>query len=225
MSNPHFQKWRKWLDRIYQEQLQDLLINDHIFRQLNECIEPYIGATKGGELSRWMSQNYVAFAATAIRRLVEPPKTTWRSISLVILLSDVKANTHLVTRERRRRQYRRSNIPRKAATEFADEEFYELAGKSGVKVFPAQRIQRDIDVLKRKASKVKRLVDKVIAHTEEDRRKVPRVLFKDIDDAVIACRETYERYYLLLTARSFDASVLPCSFDVTDDLRKIWPVP
>jgi len=76
MSRPAnlFKKWSRWLDCIENDQLRDLLINRHVFHQLRECTTPYVGTHQGAELSEWMVQNYIAFAATAIRRMIEPPR-------------------------------------------------------------------------------------------------------------------------------------------------------
>jgi hypothetical protein len=66
-----YRKWAGWLRRIENEQLRDLIINRHFFKQLQECTAPHVGTYKGADISEWMVQNYVAFAATAIRRMTE----------------------------------------------------------------------------------------------------------------------------------------------------------
>src|SRR4051794_11478510 len=94
---PPFDKWQAWLDRIEHEQLIGLLINRHKFACLNEVVGPYVGSYQGADLHEWMTQNYVAFAATAIRRMMEKPHPRWESISLRILLEDLAANDSLLT--------------------------------------------------------------------------------------------------------------------------------
>ena len=84
-----YKKWSRWLDRILNEQLRDLLINRHIFKQFQGCTATYVGTYQGAELSEWMVQNYIAFATMAIRRMIERPKNSWKSISLGILLEDL----------------------------------------------------------------------------------------------------------------------------------------
>ena len=51
MSRTMFDKWRKWLDQIYRNQLHDLLVSQHIFHQFNECTKPYIGTRTVVELA------------------------------------------------------------------------------------------------------------------------------------------------------------------------------
>src|SRR5687768_14742871 len=88
-SNDLYRKWTDWLDRIENDQLLNLVINRHIFTQVREVAAPYVGQQQGAELLHWMVQNYIAFASTAIRRMIEAPNRKWRSISLVILLEDL----------------------------------------------------------------------------------------------------------------------------------------
>src|SRR5262245_8491069 len=118
MSAALFRKWRTWLERIEHEQLLDLLLNRRVFAQMNECAAPYVGTYKAADLNRWMTQNYVAFAATAIRRMMERSRNQWTSISLRILLDDMAANDSLLTRARYRRLYRGS-----VAEPLADRDF------------------------------------------------------------------------------------------------------
>ena len=213
-----FRKWRRWLQRIENDQLQDLLIDRHIFHQFRDCITPHVGSNRGADLASWMGQNYVAFAATAIRRMVEPPKTSWKSISLIILLTDLAANDSLLTRERFRGLYENS-----VAKPFADRDFATITGSKAATKMSAARINRDIRALKAASRKIKKLVDKVVAHTEADRRKVPRVQYGEIDKAIDLLEQTYRRYFLLLSGSCPNPIVPLDAFDVAPDLKRIWP--
>jgi hypothetical protein len=213
-----FGKWRRWLHRIENDQLQDLLINRHIFHQFRGCIAPHVGSDHGAELASWMGQNYVAFAATAVRRMVEPPKANWKSISLIILLTDLAANDSLLTRERFRGLYKNS-----VAERFADRDFATITGSETASKMSAARINRDIRALKAASKKIKTLVDKVVAHTEADRRKVPRVQYGEIDKAIDLLEATFKRYCLLLNGSCPNPIVPLDDFDVAEDLKRIWP--
>jgi hypothetical protein len=139
-----FDKWRRWLGRIYHDQLHGLLVSQHIFHQFGDCTKPHIGQYTAGELAEWMRQGYVAFAATAVRRMAEEPKSAWQSVSLVILLRDLAKHTDLLTRDRYRRLYRNSVVAR-----FADRFFAEFTGSRKATTMPIHRINRDIRALKR----------------------------------------------------------------------------
>jgi len=89
-------------------------------------------------------------------------------------------------------------------------------------VCPA-RIERDIAALKRAAGPVKRLVDKVVAHTEEDRRLVGKCRYSDLDEAIDLLEETFRRYRRLIHGSCPEPLGFLRDFNVTNDLRKIWP--
>jgi hypothetical protein len=219
-----FAKWRKWLRRIKKEQLSDLLINRHIFRQFcestkpyaGESTKPYAGQSRGAELAAWMEQCYVAYATTTVRRMTEEPKKTWQSISLSIFLDDLLKNRQLVTRD-----YFCSRHGRSPSRRYADAEFSKIAG-AGRPCLSEQTIKQDKRSLKKACDKVRKLVNKIIAHTENDRRKWPRVLYGDIDSAIDELNRVFDRYWYLLTATHPAHEPLD-DCDVTDDLQKLWP--
>ena len=87
----------------------------------------------------------------------------------------------------------------------------------------AARINRDIRALRAASRKIKKLVDKAIAHTEEDRRKVPRLQYGEIDQAIDLLEMTYRRYCLLLNGSCPNPIVPLDAFDVVQELKRIWP--
>lgn len=218
MSRALFRKWNGWLDRIEQEQLRDLLTNRHIFRQFQECTAPHVGTWRGAELSRWMVQNYLAFAATAVRRMVERPKKGWKSVSLRILLEDLAANDTALTRRRFRSLYEDS-----AALPQADRDFNGITRNKRAGHLTSARIKRDIAQLEAACRPVERLVNKVVAHTEADRRKLGRTSFPQIDGAIDLLQATFQRYSLLVRGRMCDEIVPLGDIDVRADMKRIWP--
>src|SRR4051812_25215272 len=138
-AQPPFDTWEDSLKRIEHEQLIGLLLSRHKFAQMNEVVEPYVGSYQGADLQQWMTQNYVAFAATAIRRMMERPHSRWESISLRILLEDLAENDLLLTRARYQDLYRGSGVEN-----MADRDFDRIARSSGAVYVPAGRIKQDI---------------------------------------------------------------------------------
>jgi hypothetical protein len=208
------------LDRILAEQLEPLLISRHIYRQLSDSLKNYEGTDKSGELAVWMQEGCVAFAATRIRCMIEEPrrKSSWKSISVVILLEELKTNHAALTRERLRRMYRG-----RVRVAFADRDFDRIAREKGATCISSTRIERDIAAIKRAASPVKRLVDKQVAHTEEDRRRVGKCKYSDLDSAIDLLEETFRRYRGLIYGSYPSPLVSLRDYDVGDDLSKIWP--
>lgn len=218
MGNALYKKWSGWLKRIEKEQLRDLLINRHIFKQFQECTAPHVRTYQGAELSEWMVQNYIAFTATAIRRMIEKPKKNWKSISLRILLEDLADNATVLTRQRYRNLYKNSVV-----LPFADRDFNKIAGNKKDSHVSKARIQRDIEEIVAACRPVERLVNKVVAHTEADRRKVGKIKHAQIDKATELLEATFQRYSLLVHGSVCDPLVPLKDIDVRADLKKIWP--
>ncbi|MEZ6073970.1 MAG: hypothetical protein R3C10_27740 [Pirellulales bacterium] len=217
MSTDRYRKWNRWLKRIEREQLHDLLVNRHIFKQLQECTAPYAGKYHGVGLFDWMVQNYVAFASTAIRRITERPKVRWSSISLRILLEDLADNDSVLTRQRFKSLYRNS-----VALRFADRDFNGIARSQSASHITASRIRRDINAITRICAPVERLTNKVVAHTEADRRKVGKIKYDQIDEAIDLIEVAFQRYSLLICGSICNPLVPLDDFDVRPELKKIW---
>jgi hypothetical protein len=233
---PQIRKWRRWLKRIEQDQLQDLLINQHFFHQFRDHITCQVGETEHAEFAEWIVQIHTAFVATAIRRIVEKPrpepklkphaeakptsqsKPKSKSISLRILLEDMAKNDIELTRERFLNHYRGS-----AARGFGDRDFNRITRKKGAPRLTASRISRDIKELERACKPVHRLVNKVVAHTEEDRRKIGRTRYGDFDKAIEKIVVTFQRYALLLNGKTSEPLVPVDDYDISDSLNILWP--
>ncbi|MCC6125549.1 MAG: hypothetical protein IT426_11345 [Pirellulales bacterium] len=238
MSNDLFCKWRGWLDRIRKEQLFDLLINQHIFKQLGQCTAAYVGTHQGAKLAEWMKQGYIAFSGTTVRRMLEKPpepakaifcnncgnqinKRTQKpneSISLVILMQDIKEHASVITREMFKERFKKDPLGT-----IADREFNKITRSKTAKVLLPEIVDSDIKELEEVAKPVRNLVNKVIAHTERDCSKVGKLNFKQLNDAIDALANAYKRYSILVRG-SYPNPLVPLdNFDVLDDLKKIWP--
>jgi hypothetical protein len=106
---------------------------------------------------------------------------------------------------------------------FADRVFGTITGNKAATLMSEARINRDIRALKAASNKIKKLVNKVVAHTAEDRRRVPRVQFREIDKAIDLLVATFRRYCLLLNGSCPNPIVRLDDFDVAQDLKKVWP--
>ncbi len=245
MSASLFRKWRGWLDRIYSDQLADLLVNQHIFRQLAECTQRYVGTRHSADLAYWMKQGYIAFAATAVRRMLDEPMKPLKpvrcekcghvmkrpkpndSVSLVALLRDLQQHAGLFTREWYRKRYLKRTVKESwqvdKLTTFADRDFGVITGRRGLQSLSADRIKQHIDTLVKVARPVRRLVNKAIAHTDADRRRIGRPKFNQLDAAIEVLASTFERYSLLIRGSCLSPLVDFDAYNVKGDLLKIWP--
>src|SRR5438034_11209875 len=69
-----FARLRRWLKRL-DEELFELRRQQRHFRALQNIWTLNMGKISRPEIGRWMAQGHVAFACSAIRRLVERPQT------------------------------------------------------------------------------------------------------------------------------------------------------
>ncbi len=99
--------WNEWLKRDKEHsiwtQIHSMLWNDAVFRSVNEArrlakATPRPTVAFNGPVARFVDQSYVATQLLAIRRLIEKDKRG-DTISLRRLIDDMKANSHLFTRE------------------------------------------------------------------------------------------------------------------------------
>jgi hypothetical protein len=237
MATP-LQRVRRLLQRMQQDQLEDLVVNRHIFQQFEEATKKHVGTDHSTELAEWMAQCYVGYASTAIRRMVEPPPTTPKpktcancghtlstpkpkpesSVSLVILLEELKKHPALLTRQRFLKMCKKGGP---VAERFADQWFDKIVEQQGAASVPTAVIDQDIATLKQQTKQVKRLVNKLVAHTEMDRRRIGTHRYGDLNSAVKVLSEVYRKYALLIEGKE---PTFPLDdFDVSEDFAKLWP--
>lgn len=104
---------------------------------------------------------------------------------------------------------------------FADQWFDKIAGKKGATEVATTGIDRDIKRVRRETKQVKRLVNKLIAHTERDRRRVGKHRYGNLNMAINALWSVFKKYALLI-----DGGALPApldDFDLSEDFSKLWP--
>ena len=222
-----FRKWEKWLDRLGRE-FVELMIQQRHFHELRALTEPYIGEDTGWELARSMAQGYLAFAVTAIRRIAEPAKNrpvpkNQEIISIPILLEDLKVRGGIVTRKRQRERYKRAMkaLPERISKSAADRAHNKVT--RGLSTLRPKVIETDLKSVKRAVGRISVLADKMFAHVERDRRRIPRrISFARIDEAIRRLYEISNRYSLCLFGRDLRIPDLELH-SIEKDLRKLWP--
>jgi hypothetical protein len=222
-----FKKWRTWRDRLRHEFLSLLVAQRH-FHELQFVIKSFIGTNTGAELARSMAHGYSAVAFTALRRIGEPvpkrPAPKWREIiSLPTLITEVQANADLVTRWHQRRRYKTAmqHLPARIYTEAADRAHDSVA--NGDEILRPASVQKDLSTIERTVRRLSKLTDKVYAHIERDRRRIPRHFpFAEVDTSIRILFQILRKYSLLLFGEEV---VLPDieEFSIIEDLRKVWP--
>jgi len=221
-----FRKWKNWRARLRFEFL-NLLVQQRHFHELEAITKPYIGSGRAWELARSMAQNYGAFAITSIRRLSEFPKAkTAKSreiVSLPTFLMDVQANAYLITRRHQRRRYKKAmrHFPEYIYVAAADRVHDAVA--NGKDILEPQCVESDLKLIRQTVRRISKLADKVYAHVERDRRRIPREFpFNEADPAIKILLAILRKYSLCLFGEEI---VLPeiDDYSIAEDLRKIWP--
>ena len=216
-TDPLFMEWRDSLVQIHDEQLRDLLANRHIFHQFRDSVNRHAGDLRVPELAEWMHQGYLAFACATVRKMAQQPKQGFNSVSLGILLDDLKNHHARLTRANFVQLYDQNSPARR----FADRDFDGVVGTPGCSSVPVAIIDKDIQDLKDITRPVKHLTDQVIVHTDLSRSKVTIPTYGQLDRAIDFLRDIFARYHLLLTARTY-APVPLDDHDVSRALARLW---
>jgi hypothetical protein len=119
--------WDVWLSTIHDE-LQGLLVNRHIFREVQGIIQANPKIQLASSFYQWMGNTYATAAVIGVRRQLDKDPN---SISFARLLSEVAANPQVISRERYVGFYK--TMPR----DLGDKDFDRLAGTGAAHIDPA----------------------------------------------------------------------------------------
>lgn len=208
------------LEAIQQRQLEDLLIHRHIFRQFADATQSYVGSQRSAVLSDWIAGNYVAFAVTAVRRIVDNRSDVH---SLMRFLHKLKKDCSPVSRQRMRQKFIDALPPSATniAIEKADELFDFGVGQSGLNVLTDAVIDADIAALKQASKQIAEAANCWIAHDSRS-PTVSSLSYGELNSAIDMLELIYSRYYALIMARKPTFSPLD-HYDCRDEFRRIWP--
>jgi hypothetical protein len=137
-------------------------------------------------------------------------------ISLRKLLDNLANHASLLTRERFLQLYSGSG-----AAKFADRDFDRIAGK-GFGSLTQAKIEADIAAMVSRVELVKRLTDKVIAHTEQNRAiiGIPPT-YGQLHRLVLWLVKLYAKYHLLIKGRAYSPPPLD-DYDLTEDFALLF---
>jgi hypothetical protein len=204
-------KWKRWFRKI-ESQVQELVYDDHLFRKSMEC------AMNGGRIGpnnsvyRWTIRAYGNLAAVGIRRVLDRNEATY---SLRVLLRKLANNPQVISR--------RSFVAGYASflKEKAHADFDALAGP-GAPHLPASIPQRDLRRLDRMEARIKRLVDKFIAHRDRKQRNWRHNTYQELRQAITELDELCRRYLLILFHTGRDSLLEGHITKIDGDCEKLW---
>ena len=208
-------KWRRWL-KIIGSDLGDLLTSQDIFNEIQKVFKANKQIQSPTLFYRWMNDNYATRITVGIRRLTDYDR---RTISLYRLIQNISENPTALSRA-----YFVSGYPQWMRDKgSADKDFDQFACRKS-KLLSKFKLERDMRRLTNETERLRKFVNKWIAHTDLRQRvqmhKIPN--YEDVADALKAVDKIYCKYILLLTrsgARTRKPEIVP---DWKEPLRHPW---
>jgi hypothetical protein len=213
------ERWRDWIEGRVRDTVLRLHQQRVVWDGMQEVITQNPDIPRYSVLWEYLFDTYTISQAAAIRRLAEIQE---RSASLAQLLEQLGAGNEAVTRA----WWLSGWATNWNQLDEGNRRFDALAGV-GAAEFPAQRAVDDLDELRQRAAKVKRFVDRYVAHIDRrglDLEDAPKL--RELHEAIDLICELYIRYHELLT-RWTDAQV-ELSLDISnwrDPLKLPWITP
>lgn len=176
-------RWKVWLPRLT-GQVMELYRQLSIYHEVVSVVKANPAALKPPVFFIWLRDNYVTAIAMGIRRQLD---CDYRSISLGRLLREVEHRPELISRRSYRAMMRRKGLSPVEADEM-------LRRRIGPKAFTAAIATRDIRRVERAEERIRKLVNKRIAHTgvQSALRKPPT--FQQIEHAVEEIDQIFVKY-------------------------------
>jgi len=185
-----FAKWNKWLDKIYAD-IQGLLVNRHIFREVQKTIQANPKIQIGSSFYEWMGNVYATAAVIGVRRQRDKDK---KSVSFARLLEEIQGVPEVISRERYIALYTDSVLP----MDFANRNFDKLIGHGCSHIDP-KMVENDLDLLIKKSKKLKNFVNKRIAHFNKSAFKNPPT-YAELDECLDYLEKLLKKYLSIFRA-------------------------
>jgi len=192
LSTKKEQEWISMLKQI-EKSTSDLLLNRLFFREFMSIVEANPQLPENNYFIVWMWENYLYNAAIGVRRFVD--KDT-RSVSLYLLLKDIKENNEILSRERYTALFKDTGFA--DDFDYINRGFDELVGEGKKHIEPAD-VEDDINKLIRRTEVLTTYVNKTVAHLDkENLETLPTI--KDLDDSIDLIVKLVQKYYAILHA-------------------------
>lgn len=195
-------KWVLILKQI-ENSVSKLLENRYFFREFMDIVEKNPNLPANNFFIVWIWENYLLNAATGVRRMVDKDK---RSVSLYLLLKDIKENPKILSRERYTELFKDGGLAKDYS--YINGCFDKLVGKGKSHIDPKD-VEKDIQLLlKIRADKLVTYVNKTIAHLDKNKiKKIPTI--KDLDDSLGLFEKLVKKYYAIFHAGGIKLLPIP----------------
>src|ERR1043166_3973606 len=186
-----------WVEKIADE-VGNALQQHYIFWQVQDMIRlnPQLQNARS-HFFQWMGEVFIASAAVAVRRQVDPDKD---SICLRRLIQEVKDYATIVTREHYLSLCNPSGSAEEWLLEMNEHTFDQWGGAGRPHVDPAMA-DADLNLLLTTCDKLQHYATKRVAHYDKNGVKPGKVpTFQDLEDAYKLIEQLTQKYCLMFTA-------------------------
>lgn len=206
-------KWRRWLGRL-SEDVSGLYRNLQIYKELIAIVRDNPKTLHPPAFFQWCRTNYIVAICIGIRRLSD---NDFRSISLRRLLEELLERHDVLTRT----SYRAFYWPKGLTSIDAYRDFDRKVGQ-GKQTIQKKTVRRDICKLKKTDDRIRRYVNKRLAHNAPlyEIRNIPT--YDDIENALEVFDELATKYYSLLTGAGLVSFYSTPNFDWRQVLKSPW---
>jgi hypothetical protein len=196
--------------------LSELFAKQEIFWDLQEVAKENKNVLAPGAFFDWMCQNHVVAVSVGIRSFVDQridSRSLWR------MLYEILEHRDSITRDFHVQMYARA-----PGLEYGHRTFDNVVGR-GRTTLRERDIRSDLRRIENASERVRRFVNKRIAHRTApgEMRRLPK--FNELDAALTALDEVLCKYNLLLTAQGMDTVKATRQYSWQDVLHAPWVLP
>lgn len=206
-------RWKRWLSRMRRD-LADLLGKQEIFWDLQGVARENPRILKPGSFFDWMCRNYVVAMTVGIRSFVDQHP---HSQSLWRMLYQLLENPEVIDRATHVQMYPSTPI----GLDLGHASFDAIVGPR--RTYLSERsIRADLRNLEDASERVRRLVNKRVAHRANtgEIRRLPT--FNELDAALSKLDQVFCKYNLLLTGEGISSLRATRQYDWREVLREAW---
>jgi hypothetical protein len=180
-----FKKWVGWIQGELLVQMQDIILDEYMFRCFENSLKPYTGRETESDIIWWISKNHVSNICLAIRRLDDHDS---RTISLRRLLIDMRDSAHIITV---------GNL----------EKYCGIKGRPASDQANARpAIEHDLLILDNFGQQIREFVNTSIAHRDSNPVEIPT--FGVLREAIDCYHTIYRKWAYILTGMSLQPDML-----------------
>lgn len=157
-------KWLDWDEQVFSRVVW-LFENRRWYRRMVGILDQNPRMNRPNGFYDWLFGNYAYSMSMGIRRLLDPSQNT---VSLARLVHSMAKHPWVISREYYVNGWIRDKPYPESARRLANEDYDFFAGKDREQLDP-QRLERALQVVRRRAGKVLTYADQVVAHHQETR--------------------------------------------------------